>query len=302
MSIWAKKWAYEQHPKRIDDEDNITDKKHPAAKAVLVALAEYPGPGQRDCWPSQKTLADMTDMTDRQVRRCLSDLEAQGVIKRTERRRKDGTRRSDRITLCGPIEAFGPPQDADEDQPDESAPWEADQPDERADQADESSGHEPSGEPKSTSKEEESSTESSSSLSGEHAENGSSPSEEVKDLKQYAVGELMDRVNAARARGAPLHSPTNDERRQFGRLFAQASKDGHNLDTLLLAFDYQIAKAAGEIDGEAKAWCGYRTALDRVLEGWRPTGGTGEVDATLSEEQLRKIEENERLLAEILAS
>ncbi len=133
MSVWAKKWAYEQHPKRVDAGGNTTDKKHPAAKSVLVALAEYPGVGQRICWPSQKTLAVMTDFTDRQVRACLSDLEAQGLIKRTRRHRKDGTRRSDMIELLGPTKEFGPPQDADS-QPEESS----------ASQPEESSGHEPS--------------------------------------------------------------------------------------------------------------------------------------------------------------
>jgi hypothetical protein len=133
MSVWAKKWAYEQHPKRLDEDGKITCKKHPSAKAVLVALAEFPGPGQRQCWPSQNTLATMTDFTERQVRACLSDLEKQGLIKRTRQTRRDGTRRSDMITLLGPEEAFGPPQDAD-DQPEESS----------GSQPEESSGHEPS--------------------------------------------------------------------------------------------------------------------------------------------------------------
>jgi hypothetical protein len=143
MSVWAKTWAYEQHPRRVGEDGNVTDKKHPAAKAVLVALAEFPGPGQRDCWPSQDTLADMTDFTERQVRACLSDLEAQGLIKRQQRRRKDGSRRSDRITLLGPLSAFGPnkqKQDAD-DLPEESA---GSQPEESSEQPEESSGHEPS--------------------------------------------------------------------------------------------------------------------------------------------------------------
>ncbi len=119
MSVWAKTWAYGQHPRRIGEDGKPTDKKHPAAKAVLVALAEFPGPGQRACWPSQATLAEMTDFTDRQVRTCMADLEAQGLIEREERRRADGSRRSDRVTLLGPIEAFGPSQDADE--PEESS-------------------------------------------------------------------------------------------------------------------------------------------------------------------------------------
>jgi hypothetical protein len=144
VSIWAKTWAYEQHPKRLDENGEVTEKKHPAAKAMLVALAEFPGPGQRVCWPSQKTLADMTDFTERQVRSCLSDLEAQGLIKRERRNRGDGSRRSDRITLLGPIKAFGPAQDGDEEAPAETA-----RPTGREFRGapEESSGHEPSVEP-----------------------------------------------------------------------------------------------------------------------------------------------------------
>jgi hypothetical protein len=119
MSVWAKAWAYEQHPKRIDDDGNVTDKPHPAAKAVIVALAEFPGPGQSICWPSQSTLSAMTDYDQRTVRRCLKDLEQQGLIRRSERERDDGSRRSDEIELVGPTERFGPPQDAPEDSPDE---------------------------------------------------------------------------------------------------------------------------------------------------------------------------------------
>lgn len=136
MSVWAKTWAYEQHPKRVED-GKLTDKKHPGAKAVLVALAEYPGVGQRTCWPSQDTLADMSDMSDRQVRRCLADLEFQGLIERKERRRADGSRRSDTVTLLGPLSAFGPPQDSDE----EAEPTNRTS---RPGGADEPSGHEPS--------------------------------------------------------------------------------------------------------------------------------------------------------------
>jgi hypothetical protein len=307
VSVWAKKWAYEQHPVRLDDEGNLTDKKHPGAKSVLVALAEYPGVGQRECWPSQKTLATMTDLTERQVRRCLADLEAQQLIKRTERRRRDGTRSSDLVTLCGPLEAFGPDgatqrSEVEKDQPDESAGSASYQPDERADQPDEPSGHEPSGEPvEDTSSREESSNESSSLEDGDRPENGnSSPSAKVKaqDIKQFAVAQLLQRVSAARARGVSVHSPTTYERKQFGHVFAQASKDGHEVDELLLALDYQVAKACGEVEGEPKAWCGFRTALDRVLEGWRPA--RSKQASPGDTEHWAQVEENERMLAELI--
>lgn len=118
----------------------------------------------------------------------------------------------------------------------------------------------------------------------------------------------MERVNAKRAAGTVIHSPTDYEKSQFGRFFERGRKDGHEIDILLVAFDYQVAKAAGEIDGEPKAWCGYRTALDRVLEGWRPRGtqgggrgGDGLHAAPDDEEHWRMVEENERLLREIMA-
>lgn len=118
------------------------------------------------------------------------------------------------------------------------------------------------------------SVEKTSFSTGEAAEQSSDgpPKDEVKpqDPKQYGVAQLMERVNAARERGASLHSPTNDERKDFGKQFAQCLKDGYDMDTLLLALDYQVTKAAGEVEGEPKAWCGYRTALDRVNEGWMP--------------------------------
>lgn len=108
MSVYAKVWAYDQHPLQVDAEGNPKpDTRNPAAKAVLVALAEFPGVGQRECWPSQETLALMTDFEERTVRRHLAALEAQGFIRRTERR-KQGQRLTDMVTLLGPVEAFGP--------------------------------------------------------------------------------------------------------------------------------------------------------------------------------------------------
>ena len=303
MSVWAKAWAYEQHPRRIED-GKVTDKKHPAAKSVLVALAEYPGVGQRSCWPSQATLAQMTDQTERQVRRCLSDLEVQGLIKRTERRRQDGTRRSDTVTLLGPAEAFGPasgvPQDGGSEHPDERAGRGLGQPDEsvlstgreRPYQPDESSGHEPS----VRNRQEEPND---SSLRSESADVSKEPSPMpmAMPMGQFGIKELAERTNAARERGAQIHSTTDRERRDFGAQFKRAGEDGHDLDKMLLALDYMVAKASGEIENEPKAWCGYRTALDRVIEGWRPARP---LRALRNPEHERMVEENERLEAELL--
>lgn len=109
MSVYAKVWAYDQHPLQVDT-DSKTPKpgtRNPAAKAVLVALAEFPGVGQRECWPAQETISLMTDFDERTVRRHMAVLEAQGYIARKERRHK-GHRLTDMVTLLGPIEAFGP--------------------------------------------------------------------------------------------------------------------------------------------------------------------------------------------------
>lgn len=308
MSIDAYRWTYRQHPKRVED-DEVTDKKHPAAKLVLLTLADFVSKGQRHCWPSQALLADLTDMTERQARRCLADLEKQGLITRETRRRKDGSRRSDKLVLAMSEDDVGALQDADEEpeeQPDERAARDADPTGrEWSNQPDESSALEPTTENRL--KDNNSSTNVSELAGGKKTppppeQKISQDSQESgQDLKQFAVAELMERVVAAKKGGAGIHSPTNEERKQFGRMFAQADKDGYEIELLLMAFDYQIAKAAGEVEGEPKAWCGYRTALDRVNEGWRPGG----VSTAKDEAELQRLrdfdEETERLLAEARA-
>lgn len=63
-------------------------------KFVLVSLA-YRADSRGFCFPGQKYLALMTGQTDRSVRTHLADLERNGLIARTLRRRPDGTRTSD---------------------------------------------------------------------------------------------------------------------------------------------------------------------------------------------------------------
>jgi DNA-binding transcriptional ArsR family regulator len=110
MSIWHKTWAYEQHPLQVDKQGNPKPHtRNPAAKSVLVALAEFPGVHQRECWPGQATLADMTDYEERTVRKHMDALEGQGYIKRTKRYR-DGKRITDMVSFLGPMEAYGPPK------------------------------------------------------------------------------------------------------------------------------------------------------------------------------------------------
>lgn len=86
-------------------------------------------------------------------------------------------------------------------------------------------------------------------------------------MGKFGISELMDRVNAARAQGKSIHDPV--ELGAFGRLFKARSKRS-NIDTLLVALDYMVAKASGDIPGEPKAWCGLDTALDIVDAGWTP--------------------------------
>lgn len=120
---------------------------------------------------------------------------------------------------------------------------------------------------------------------------------QVQDLKQYAVAQLMERVEAARSRGAPIHDPLDSERGQYARFFAARAKR-HDVDTLLMALDYLVAKASGEVEGEPKAWCGFDTALDRVLAGWRPQRSAHA--SPENERHWRMVEENRRMWAELL--
>jgi hypothetical protein len=67
-------------------------------KLVLLALANYADEDMR-CWPSQKRLAEDTCLTDRTMRTVLAALEERGVVSRVERRRPDGSRATDIITV-----------------------------------------------------------------------------------------------------------------------------------------------------------------------------------------------------------
>lgn len=71
------------------------DTKLPQAqKLVLLLLAHY-SDKDMTCYPGQTRLADQAGMSDRNVRRAVSELEAKGLIYRQKRFRKDGTRTSD---------------------------------------------------------------------------------------------------------------------------------------------------------------------------------------------------------------
>ena len=70
----------------------------PSEKLVLLALANYADAEGR-CWPSQSRLARDTGLTDRQIRRVFVSLMTAGLMSKQERRRPDGYRASDVITL-----------------------------------------------------------------------------------------------------------------------------------------------------------------------------------------------------------
>lgn len=89
---------------------------------------------------------------------------------------------------------------------------------------------------------------------------------------QFYNKRLAEILAEKRAAGKTIHSPTEREKRDFGGMAKTAfHKDGHTWEEIDRAIEFQVAKAAGEIEGEPAAWCGFRTALDRVtVEGWRP--------------------------------
>ena len=75
-------------------------------KLLLLALANYADENMA-CYPSQKRLADDTALSDRTIRSLLAKLEDRGIVSRKEDFRRDGSRKSDIITLhfAGWVEA-----------------------------------------------------------------------------------------------------------------------------------------------------------------------------------------------------
>lgn len=79
-----------------------------SAKSVLVAIANYADENGQ-CWPSQGRIASDTELTDRSVRTAMALLEENGFINRAERRRPDGSRATDTISLIMQPEKFSAP-------------------------------------------------------------------------------------------------------------------------------------------------------------------------------------------------
>lgn len=89
MSTKAIGWAWDQNT------------GSPAAKVVLVALAEHVDMTSWQGYPSVKRLAEICEISPRSVQRHLRELEHRGFITRTQRRRENGSRTSDLYTLAG---------------------------------------------------------------------------------------------------------------------------------------------------------------------------------------------------------
>lgn len=70
-----------------------------AAKAVLMALADY-ADAKGEAWPKLKTLAEITSMTERHVRRQIGVLEERGLLTREDRFRRDGGQTSNTYRLA----------------------------------------------------------------------------------------------------------------------------------------------------------------------------------------------------------
>ena len=87
MSMEAVAWAFRQ------------EVKPSGAKFVLVALANYENP--RGIFPGQATLGKMTGQSERTVRNHLDALEADGIIRREERKNDLGQRNTDFYYLVG---------------------------------------------------------------------------------------------------------------------------------------------------------------------------------------------------------
>lgn len=78
----------------------------PSEKLVLLALANFANEDMR-CWPSQERLAADTELSVRTVWGALKTLEEKGVVTRIQRKRADGTRATDVVTLN--FSAWSPP-------------------------------------------------------------------------------------------------------------------------------------------------------------------------------------------------
>jgi len=80
---------------------DLQDAGNAQAQLILLAIARHADWTTGECYPSQDALADMAKTTARNVRRYLIRLEADGFIKREERRKETGAKMTDLIVLVG---------------------------------------------------------------------------------------------------------------------------------------------------------------------------------------------------------
>lgn len=71
----------------------------PAAKSILLCLADYAEPEKARCWPSQAQLAADAEVSERTAREWLQRLEDWGLIERERRAKPNGARAADMIVL-----------------------------------------------------------------------------------------------------------------------------------------------------------------------------------------------------------
>jgi len=82
-------------------------------KLVLIVLANFADEAMT-AWPSHRRLSEDACLSERTVLTVLKALEQKGYITRQEQRRRDGSRTSDRITLCVRGEMVSPRGEIDD--------------------------------------------------------------------------------------------------------------------------------------------------------------------------------------------
>lgn len=100
MSVEAITWALKQR---------VRSATH---KAVLLVLANRMDPSGFG-WPSQKLVAKEAQCCERTVRKALRDLEDDGVLIRSDRRRRDGSYSTDAVQFAMPLEPAANPAGGD---------------------------------------------------------------------------------------------------------------------------------------------------------------------------------------------
>lgn len=76
-------------------------------KLVFIYLKKFTNPSTNQCFPSVRTLANLTGISVNKVKSILKDLEAKGVISKTNRTRPDGGSTSNCYTLYDYAEIWG---------------------------------------------------------------------------------------------------------------------------------------------------------------------------------------------------